>query len=982
MSISSVHPNSKGHPKTDDIAPSSPTTSIWLAAIERYYDELAKGGIKAAVIDRDLWRIRSPEELLAQIEAFSPSQSDQSRAWTKNLSQLRPILLGLNDFAALAAWALGMEGKVAAVLWGSIRLIIKFAQPILPDIVKMLETLHHALPRMQMYENELPMTEPLEKALLDMYSEVIVFCAHAIAFFRNNPNVGPNRHAWSQFSRDFAMVVENIQKLSRRVDETADMIRLSREARTVETVAAFKNLQLKGNKGPPAKFPCFSVPYGLHLHLFAREMELQTLQECLDPSSSSRTQLQAVGIHGLGGVGKSQLALQYANTSMQVYDLIAWIASESQIKLIQSLSDLARKLGLAGEANQDDYISIEVVRDWLNTSGKTFLLIFDNVDDIKLLRHIWPSSNKGSIIITTRSPVLAAKWATKTMPLGCFPADTSPSILVAMSGTICSSPEEDAASAEICKRLGGLPLAVSQVADFIRERGCTYAEFLKIYDKSAHKVLAKADNLVGYDHTVLTTWEISLEKLSAEAARLQNLLVFFDPDKILEKLVCLSEDANGLDDPDFEFLKDSFDFSEAVVELTRGSMISKLSYSESFSMHRLVQLAVFLRISKKDRPMYFDTATRLLYYGFPNTWNARGPHQGHGFTYWTTCSEILPHVSFLMDMSKKYNIKTGNAEIWAELIFRTGAYLWEKDQQLLARAFFETGLSIDDDSNSPVVAQAYRYLGHISVDLAHPRAGLAAYKQALTVREAIELPDSPPIADVYDSIACAYTEAGDIHNAFDFVDRATAIHNAHDPSKMSRTLAIRSMACLRDGQADNALDAIQQCWKLQDMTQDQIATSQYPKHSGDIVLLARILWLQGERDKQDGKDKRSAARELASRAITMRRGTFGEIAGPRVADAIFILATMLRDDGEPVLAAQLLREIVSMAGTQPIMQSHRARALWFLGNLMGTALGQEEQAAAETHESAKKARGEIESREWPDVDSDEGFMRLVSWMVW
>jgi hypothetical protein len=105
--------------------PRSLTSPIWHAAIEKYYAELSKGGIKTSVIDKDLWNIRSPDDLLSQIEALVPAQAIESKTWTKVLHQLQPILLGLNDFTALIAWTLGMNGRVAAVIWGSIRLIIK-----------------------------------------------------------------------------------------------------------------------------------------------------------------------------------------------------------------------------------------------------------------------------------------------------------------------------------------------------------------------------------------------------------------------------------------------------------------------------------------------------------------------------------------------------------------------------------------------------------------------------------------------------------------------------------------------------------------------------------------------------------------------------------------------------------------------------------------------------------------------------------------
>lgn len=233
------------------------------------------------------------------------------------------------------------------------------------------------------------------------------------------------------------------------------------------------------------------------------------------------------------------------------------------------------------------------------------------------------------------------------------------------------------------------------------------------------------------------------------------------------------------------------------------------------------------------------------------------------------------------------------------------------------------GISGSEALSGSIAAQAHRLLGHVSLDLAHPRAALAAYQQALALRSALEpAPDTPPIADICDSIACAYTEAGDTDSAFGYLERATAIHQAHDPSMMSRTLAIRAMTCLRAGEAGSALEAIRACWALQDMTQEQIEASRYPKHSGDIMLLARIYRAQG---------RLAEARELASRTVTMRPGVYGERGGPRVADSLFSVARMLDEDsGELTLAARLLREVVEISEDGPGMRSHLARALWFL----------------------------------------------------
>lgn len=101
---------------------------IWQAAIDRYYEELRKGGVKGPTIDHDVWSIHSPDDLIQQINDFAPANSSVSSQWVGTLRRLEPILLSLNDFAAVITLALGMQGQVAAIIWGSIRLILKVEQ--------------------------------------------------------------------------------------------------------------------------------------------------------------------------------------------------------------------------------------------------------------------------------------------------------------------------------------------------------------------------------------------------------------------------------------------------------------------------------------------------------------------------------------------------------------------------------------------------------------------------------------------------------------------------------------------------------------------------------------------------------------------------------------------------------------------------------------------------------------------------------------
>lgn len=289
----------------------------------------------------------------------------------------------------------------------------------------------------------------------------------------------------------------------------------------------------------------------------------------------------------------------------------------------------------------------------------------------------------------------------------------------------------------------------------------------------------------------------------------------------------------------------------------------------------------------------------------------------------------------------------------------------------LAQAFIEFGIHIHNDDSSSTMAQAHRILGHILLDIAQPHAALKAYTKALSIRLRTEEANSPQIADVYDSIACSYTEIGDMPNAFDFIERATAIHLAHDPQHMARTDAIRAMACLRDCRPSEALQALQKCWKLQSLSQQEIEQSRYPKHSGDVMLLARILW---------ALEERSTGRELASRAVSIRRGIFGENGGPRVADSLFHLALMLSEDGEHVLSAKLLREITQMDVGMKEIKPHQARAFWFLAKEEGK-IGTRQDLCEDLKRQAKTAYQALKHGQTFD-DSDQAYMNLVSWMLW
>jgi tetratricopeptide (TPR) repeat protein len=272
------------------------------------------------------------------------------------------------------------------------------------------------------------------------------------------------------------------------------------------------------------------------------------------------------------------------------------------------------------------------------------------------------------------------------------------------------------------------------------------------------------------------------------------------------------------------------------------------------------------------------------------------------------------------------------------------------------------------------IAQGHQLLGHILLDLGLPSDVLHAYLDARKLHESIGNPDSTAVAGVCESIAYAYSELGDVDLAFQSLKSATSIYDAAGSIARPRSDAIRAMTCLRAGNAGDALAALQEYWSLQNKTKACIEASQHPKDSGDVMLLARIFRLQGESKE---------ASRLCERAIIMRRDAYGAAGGPKLADSIFFLNQLLDDQGNLYLAAVKLQEIVKMRPGMPEMRPHLARAYWFLANTrVQIGIEKDNPEVVEARRAAWGARSAIEEREWRNEDTDEGYMRLVPWMLW
>lgn len=294
-----------------------------------------------------------------------------------SMSRLGPKLKFVDDFSATIALYFGADAKLTALVWGSIRLMLTLASSAgdtLQNVLDMLEELSLTLPRFKAYEKTLPMNRDLESALIDVYTEVICFYARAIHFFRTHPHVLLRRGAWEEFHKDFGRTVLRIKRLSSTVEREADLARMrTDENRYKEVLDIMENLKESKIRDTEAR-QCHFIPSELNLRFWGRDKILQAIKDKLSPEQSTGS-LQAFALYGMGGVGKTQIALQYANKNRASYNTILWIAAETTISMGQSFRDIAKVLGLveSDEEIQDSVAAILKVKEWLREARKSHL---------------------------------------------------------------------------------------------------------------------------------------------------------------------------------------------------------------------------------------------------------------------------------------------------------------------------------------------------------------------------------------------------------------------------------------------------------------------------------------------------------------------------------------------------------------------------------------------------------------------------------
>ena len=488
----------------------------------------------------------------------------------------------------------------------------------------------------------------------------------------------------------------------------------------------------------------------------------------LEESFSKNKPVVLAANAGLGGIGKTQIAIQYAYRTCPQYNLIWWINCDNmQI----SYDDLAKRLGiyLTDEEKKQENALIKRVNLYLE--GKPgWLLIFDNAKDEKSLEGLLPRSG-GHILITSRNP----KWdktQTEVFGIEVFKREESIDLILKVTTLY----EQDKEADQLAEKLQDLPLAIAQAAAYIRETGISIQEYIEDFQKF-HKALWKREQPTNnYEYTVNVTWNISMEKIQEQeveekvvpqpiALPLMQVCSFFAPNDIPREALLLEW-------LKIEYEKNQRDKVACLADLNRTlellGKFSMIGFSETtISVHSLVQTVVRDQLTAEGQQLAFRQAMWILELRITQ-------FKRDDVKTWVVSGLCVPHAMFLFEMLElMINIELSEQLPFMFLLGRNYEEFLNIQQKFKVS---EKCIAIAQESkNEKAIASSYDNIGHVYRSSGNFEIAMRYYQKALEIWLQLFSENHPCVASTYNSIGLAYQDLRDFEKALEYYQKALKI---------------------------------------------------------------------------------------------------------------------------------------------------------------------------------------------------------------
>jgi tetratricopeptide (TPR) repeat protein len=603
------------------------------------------------------------------------------------------------------------------------------------------------------------------------------------------------------------------------------------------------------------------------------------------------TQVGRAAVRGIGGVGKSALAVEYANRFRNFYDGVWWCPAESRAGLTTSLAVLAKGLGVASSDGADIEKAAQAALRGLAEQGDIWLLVYDNVASPEKIADLLPSAG-ARLLITSRFSDWS-EWA-EEVPLDVLPLAEATEYLIAHAGR-----SDEAGARALAEALGRLPLALDHAAATCKRTGMSFAA----YAAKASGLIAAAPRGAPYPRSVAATFDLAIDQAVAQSPAAEVLMAFLAhcaPERIPLTLVDGAIDDEG-------------ERREALAALAELSLVKHDPFEDgtpAVTVHRLVQAVARAR-SERNRAGLSAFIRRLIHAVVPARSHRNGaarsattyliarlaaiyPEDGYNNpTSWPSCTKLSPHLVAVCET------ETANAATTrVDLLNRAGSYFHGRGVYSEARPLLERALAIREKTVGPEDPDTATSLNNLA-SLLHSQGDLTGarsfYERALAINEK-RFGEGLGTAVSLNNLGGLLHAQGDLAGARALCARALAIRqNELGPWDPDLAQSLHNIAVLIDAQGDLAW--ARQFYERALVINEKTLGPEHPRTATNLRSLAGLLQAQSDL---------AGARPLYERALAIDEKVLGP-EHPDTARSLRSLASLLKAQGD-LAGAQRLYE--------------------------------------------------------------------------
>ncbi|KAI1845576.1 hypothetical protein JX266_008187 [Neoarthrinium moseri] len=609
------------------------------------------------------------------------------------LNRVQPLIRWLAGFNECVKVFLQAAPREFVVVWGILSFLFEIAarfQRRGEQVLQVLEDIQSVAPRFTYYAETLRNTtyRPLRDALVSYHVVLTEVCIKSIRYVQGNAIVAFQP---GSLQTQLTSLLAKLHCVSDRVDKEASV------AYTTEILGDLRQGyfgRLRSEALDDAQelekmllipSPYDNLPARQSHAFYGRKPDFDNLQfHLMSPQSPYSPNIAC--IYGLSGVGKTQLAQEFAYRHLDDYKFIFWIDCATTARLEESVRSICNDIGLADQNIQHPKQISPDIR---------WLMIFDNVEPDVSIESYFPRTVNGAIIITCRKSSISYQYAPQAqIALETFNAVESVGFLLNRLKMDPTNSEAEL-SEKITAAVGGLPLALDLIGSYIRECGMSLSIFLQEYPRFEENFMFSPDFLDWskreHNKAVGIIWKRHLLELDNSTLLLAQMLAFMDASKIQTSIFSAhSRERMLYEGPDVqEEFPDLYNIIIHPFMEPYRALVTVHPHSNYLKIHRLIQSFILQSMDSPTKLKVFQQALFLL--------NGAFPTQEHGkalYEDWLTCAALSNHVTALFDSYHRHKTDLGYPLLLCEIASRCAWYFKEFGQYEAANRMADDSIAL------------------------------------------------------------------------------------------------------------------------------------------------------------------------------------------------------------------------------------------------------------------------------------------------